>query len=320
MKRKLSFLIVLILLAVGGFFSWWVTAISPVDVSNKTPQLFVIKPGEGIREIANNLKEQGLIRNTVAFFLIVKQKGLDNKIQAGDFRLTKNMNTQTIAESLTHGSLDVWVTFPEGVRAQEIADILQDNIGTFEESWRIRLEEHEGYLFPDSYLIPTDATIDQVLTILLNNFEKKYETVNGVRQNQYTKEELVIIASMVEREARHAEDRPLVASVIFNRLEVGMGLNIDATIQYALGYQAQEKRWWKRSLTADDIRFRSDYNTYIHAGLPPTPISNPGVEVLQAVASAPETAYLYYVSDSQGNNHYARTLAEHNANVAKYIR
>ena len=98
-----------------------------------------------------------------------------------------------------------------------------------------------------------------------------------------------------------------------------MGLNIDATIQYALGYQPSEKRWWKKHLTADDLRYRSPYNTYIHAGLPPTPIANPGLAVLDAVLNAPETKYLYYVSDSEGHNHYATTLSEHNANVRKYL-
>lgn len=318
MKRKLSFLVVMLLLVLGGIAAWWVTAISPVDVSDKSPHLFVVKPGEGVREIANNLKDEGLIRNPVAFFLIVKQLNLDNKIQAGDFRLSKNMNTQTIAENLTHGSLDIWVTFPEGVRAEEIADILENKIPTYDESWRTELTKYEGYLFPDTYLIPTDATVDQVISIMTNTFNQKYETVNGPRQNTYSKEELVNIAAMVEREALFDEDRPLVASVIFNRLEINMGLNIDATIQYALGYQENTKKWWKRGLTQADLRYKSPYNTYLHAGLPPTPIANPGLGALQAVADAPDTPYLYYISDAQGHNHYARTLAEHNANINKY--
>ena len=316
MKKKLSFLVVLLLLIIGGIAAWWVTAISPVDVSDKTAHLFVVKPGEGVREIANNLKKEGLIRNTVAFFLIVKQQNLDNKIQAGDFRLTKNMNTQTIAESLTHGSLDIWVTFPEGIRAEEIADILEKKIPTYDESWRQELNKYEGYLFPDTYLIPTDATVEQVITIMTNTFDAKYNQLTGNRQNQYTKEELVIIASMVEREARHDEDRPLVASVIFNRLEANMGLYIDATIQYAIG---NEKKWWPTLTDSPrNIAPNSPYNTYRHAGLPPTPIASPGIAVLEAVVSAPDTNYVYYITDKNGVNRYATTLEQHNANIERY--
>ncbi|HSA84146.1 MAG TPA: endolytic transglycosylase MltG [Patescibacteria group bacterium] len=316
MKKKLSFLVVLLLLIIGGIAAWWVTAIAPVDVSDKESHLFVIKPGEGIREISHNLKEQGLINNTVAFFLIVKQQKLDSKIQAGDFRLSKNMNTQTIAENLTHGSLDIWITFPEGLRAEEIADLLEENVATYDDSWREELVKHEGYLFPDTYLIPTDATVEQVITIMTNNFEIKYNQLEGNRQKQYTKDELVTIASMVEREARHDEDRPLVASVIFNRLEVDMGLYIDATVQYAIGNRT---KWWPQLTDSPrNIAPNSPYNTYRHAGLPPTPISNSGLAVLEAVVSAPDTNYLYYITDKNGINRYATTLEQHNANIARY--
>lgn len=316
MKRRLTFLLVLILLIIGGVAAWWVTAISPVDISDKSTKLFVVKPGDGVREIARNLEAEDLIRNPVAFFLIVKQLNLDSKIQAGDFRLSRNMNTQTIAENLTHGSLDIWVTFPEGVRAEEIADILKERISTYDESWRASLATEEGYLFPDTYLIPVDATVDDVISIMTNNFNSKYDSLTGPRKNNYTKEELVIIASMVEREARHDEDRPLVASVIFNRLEAGMGLYIDATVQYAIG---NEQKWWPTLTDSPrNIAPNSPYNTYRQAGLPPTPISNPGIAVLEAVISAPDTNYVYYITDKSGTNRYARTLSEHNANIEKY--
>lgn len=318
MKRKLSFLIVLLLLIVGSIAAWWVTAISPVDISDKTSKAFVVKPGDGIREIAKNLQTQDLIHNPVAFFLIVKQLNLDNKIQAGDFRLSRSMNLQTITENLTHGSLDIWVTIPEGQRAEEIADTLQEKIPTFDNSWRNLLNEQEGYLFPDTYLIPVNATAADIITIMTNNFNNKYAVLNGIRKNKYTEKELVTIASMVEREARFADDRPLVASVIFNRLEIGMGLNIDATIQYALGYQQDTQKWWKKELTTTDLRLNSSYNTYRHAGLPPTPIANPGLAALEATLNAPNTNYLYYISDSQGHNHYATTLQQHNANIKQY--
>ncbi|MCL4387469.1 endolytic transglycosylase MltG, partial [Patescibacteria group bacterium] len=127
-----------------------------------------------------------------------------------------------------------------------------------------------------------------------------------------------IVAYLIEREAKKDEDRPLVASVILNRFNIGMKLDIDATIQYALGYQEDEKRWWKKSLTLDDIKLNSPYNTYRVSGLPPTPISNPGLASLQAVVNPSDTNYLYYITDSKGINHYGKTLEEHNANIQKY--
>jgi UPF0755 protein len=316
MKRKFSFLIVLLLLIVGSIAAWWVTAISPVDISDKSSKLFIIKPGEGVREIAKNLKSENLINNPVAFFLIVKQLNLDSKIQAGDFRLSRSMNLQTIAESLTHGSLDEWVTIPEGMRAGEIAEILKGKIPSYDETWPVKLEEHEGYLFPDTYLIPIDATVEDVISIMTNNFNTKYEALTGIKRETYTKQELVTIASIVEREARFAEDRPFVASVIFNRLEVGMGLYVDATVQYAIGNRS---KWWpKLTDSPKNIAPTSPYNTYRHAGLPPTPISNPGLAALEAVINAPDTKYLYYITDRNGINRYAKTLSEHNANIEKY--
>ncbi|HEX8931591.1 MAG TPA: endolytic transglycosylase MltG [Patescibacteria group bacterium] len=316
--KKFSFFIVMLLLVIGGIAAWWVTAIAPVDISDKSTASFVVSKGEGVREIATKLKAENLISNSVAFFILVKQQGLDNKMQAGDFRLSKSMNLQTIVDNLTRGSLDVWVTFPEGVRADEIADILQTKIPTYNETWRDSLNQKEGYLFPDTYLIPSDATVEKVITIMTDNFAKKYNSLTGVRKNKYTEKQLVTIASMVEREARFAEDRPLVASVIFNRLQIGMALNIDSTIQYILGYQNDQKTWWKKGVSLNDLKIQSQYNTYLNPGLPPTPIANPGLEALQAVVNAPDTNYLYYVSDKSGHNHYATTLQQHNANIIKY--
>lgn len=296
---------------------WWKHGIIPVDANSKEQKIFVIKPGEGTREITNNLKQEGLINDPVVFFLVIKQLGIDNKIQAGDFRLSPSMSALDIAQNLTHGTLDVWVTIPEGKRAEEIADILKEKMKSYDSSWRKELVKNEGYLFPDTYLIPTDANITLITSIMKNNFDNKISSINFNNTN-YTKDEIVTIASLIEREARLSEDRPLVASVILNRLSIGMKLDIDATIQYALGYQEQEKSWWKKHLTREDIDLASPYNTYRNPGLPPTPISNPGLSAMQAVVNAPKTNYLYYISDKSGKNHYAEDLDQHNANIRKY--
>ena len=316
MKKFITVLLLILTILVISLF-WWKNGVAPVNSQDKTPVIFVVNSGDGVRKIANNLKSNGLIRDPIVFFLITKMRGLDKQIQAGDFRLNPSMNALDVATALTHGSLDIWVTIPEGKRANEIADVLKVSLPTYEEFWRAELNKHEGYLFPDTYLIPKDAAIDTVITLLRSTFETKYQEVN-TSNSDFTKEEIVTIASMVEREARHAEDRPLVASVIVNRLNLGMKLDIDATIQYALGYQEDEKRWWKKSLTTQDLKLNSLYNTYTVAGFPPTPISNPGIESLKAAANPANTNYLFYITDGKGINHYAKDLEGHNANIKNY--
>lgn len=314
MKRILVFVFIIILLF-GGLSLWWKNGISTVNPVDKSQKIFVIYKGQGIREIAGNLKKEGLIKDQVVFFLLVKKLGLDSNIQAGDFRLSPSMTAQEIAENLTHGTLDIWVTIPEGKRAEEIAEILAKNIPSFQDTWRETLAQHEGYLFPDTYLIPKDADIDLIVTLMKDNFDKKYESIQPAKKTNLTKEEIVIMASMVEREAKFDQDRPLVTSVLLNRKNIGMKLDIDATIQYALGFQKDQKTWWKKGINAQDLKINSPYNTYLNPGLPPTPISNPGLEALSAVVNPSETQYFYYISDSSGRNHYAKTIEEHNTNI-----
>lgn len=314
--KKSGVVFLLLFLIVGSFLLWWKNGTEAVDKKDTTQKTFIVRNGEGLRAISTELKEQGLIKDSVVFFLLVKQLGIDRKIQAGDFDISASMNATEIAKALTKGSKDIWVTIPEGKRAQEIADILEDKIPSYDETWRERLNQNEGYLFPDTYLIPKDATIDQVVTLLTSTFDNKYETVQG--KSSKSKEEIVTIASLIEREAKHDEDRAMVASVIYNRLDIGMKLDLDATVQYALGYQPYEKTWWKKELTYADLAMNSPYNTYRNAGLPPTPISNPGVESLMAAANPASSAYFYYLSDSKGINHYSKTLAEQEANKKRY--
>ncbi|PIR79997.1 MAG: endolytic transglycosylase MltG [Candidatus Levybacteria bacterium CG10_big_fil_rev_8_21_14_0_10_35_13] len=316
--KKLIIVSVLILIAAVFGLIWWQSGNLAVNSSDKTPVIFVIKNGDGVREIANNLKQQRLIRDPVVFFLLTKQGGLDKQIQAGDFRLNRSMTALEIAKALTHGTLDIWVTLPEGVRAEEIADILEEKMPQYDKSWREVLNENEGYLFPDTYLLPREADIELIVSILKNNFQTKYESVKNLKTTSLSDEETLILASMIEREARHAEDHSLVASVITNRLEIGMKLDIDATLQYALGFQEDENRWWKKGLASADKKINSPYNTYVNAGLPPAPISNPGLSAIQAALKPAKTNYLYYITDESGKNRYSTTLEGHNENIEKY--
>jgi len=317
MKKILVVLGLLVLFSIITF-AWWQNGLQAVNSKDQSPKIFVVKNGEGVREIANNLKSEGFIKDPIVFFLLTKSEGIDKKIQAGDFRLNSTMNAQEIATNLTHGTLDIWVTVPEGLRATEIAGILKAKIPNYNESWVAILQANEGYLFPDTYLIPRGADIDIIISLMKNNFQKKYDSVIDTKSTVLSDAQTIILASIIEREAMFAADRPLVASVFVNRLNLGMVLGSDPTVMYALGYQADTKTWWKKDLTADDLLVDSPYNTRKNAGLPPTAISNPGLSSIEAALNPAKTDYLYFFADKQGHLHFATNLVGHNANIQKY--
>ncbi|MBI2613800.1 MAG: endolytic transglycosylase MltG [Candidatus Levybacteria bacterium] len=316
MIRLTAVLILLVVSIVGGVL-WWKNGVSAVDPKSKDSVIFVVTKGMGVKEISNGLKEKGLVKSSVVFFLLVKQLGIDKRIEAGDFRLSPSMTAQEIAENLTHGTLDIWITVPEGKRAAEIAQTLKDKIPTYDSSWPNTLESEEGYLFPDTYLIPKDADIGMIVNQMRGNFDVKYATLDTTNTN-FTQEEIVILASLIEREAITDAEKPIIAGVLLNRLNAGMALQVDATIQYAKGQNTTNKKWWEPVLIEEYKTVKSDYNTYLFAGLPPLPISNPGLVALSAAANPSDTDYLYYIHDKDRKIRYAKTLAEHNANIEKF--
>jgi UPF0755 protein len=314
--KKLIAVLILFLLFVGGYLVWWTHGLQPANALDPTKRTFIVQKGASIRQIANGLKAQGLIKDPVVFFLLVKQTGLEKKIQAGSFHLSPSQSAESIAKNLTVGTQDIWVTIPEGKRAEEVAEILKKAMPLYDDSWSEQLAQNEGYLFPDTYLLPKEATIETVISILRNTFEERFTEVQN--NTNLSKEQLVVLASLIEREAREDVDRPLISSVIHNRLGIGMPLQIDATVQYIIGYYPPEKTWWKKGLTLEDLKINSPYNTYVVTGLPPSPIASPGLAVLKAAGNPADTNYLFYITDKNGVNHYARTNAEHNANIKKY--
>ncbi len=320
MKRIGVFVIIII---VFGLFSYlyFEEGTLPVDKRDTSSKIFVVPKGAGLSYISNQLVSDGLIRNKIVFYLIVKKEGYDKIIQAGDFRLSPSMSAYKIAKSLTHGTLDTWVTIIEGMRREEIAQLLSENLNIPETEFLKYATE--GTLFPDTYLFPRDATAGAIIDIFKANFNKKYSSVlqNKARQQLLTDDEVVILASIVEREARFADDRKQVASILVKRLKNNWPLDVDASIQYAVGYQSSEKTWWKNGLTVDDLKINSPYNSYKNKGLPPTPISNPGLSSIESVVSANvNTPNWFYVSDSSGRLHFAPTIEEHNSNVQKFVK
>lgn len=292
----------------------------PVNKQSDEVVVFTITPGEPLDSVINDLSDNDLIRNRLAFYMMVKQRGLERKIQAGQFRLSQSMSAYEIANAFMSGSIDTWLTVPEGLRKEEIAEIVYDTFDIDENEF-ISLAP-EGYLFPDTYLIPANPTAQQIIDVMMQTFEEKYtpEMRAQAAAKGYTDEEVIILASIVEKEAKYDIDRTEIASVIVRRYEEEYPLQIDATVQYALGYQPREKRWWKGVTTFADLEYDSPYNTYLYTGLPPAPISNPGLASIQAVLDADaNTKYKFYLSDEAGNTYFAETFEEHGRNIERYL-
>ena len=297
--KRLAVAAFLLLLVTLGAILWWKTSLLPFNSSDKTDRNFVVAEGESVRQVAKDLKDQNLVRDQISFFLLIRL-GLEKSPQAGNFTLNPGMSTADIAKALTRGTDDLRLTIPEGWRREQILDYLRgQNIPGPEGAWN-----EEGKYFPETYLVSKDTTIDEVRVLMRRTFDAKVPAATVTQ---------LVVASMIEREARYPADRPLIASVIYNRLEAGMALDIDATIQYALGF-------WKQDLTLEDLKIRSPYNTYLNPGLPPGPICNPGLASIQAAINPAKTDYLFYLADKNGVTYYAKTLDEHNANVAKYLQ
>ncbi|OGD86346.1 hypothetical protein A2Z23_00365 [Candidatus Curtissbacteria bacterium RBG_16_39_7] len=318
MRFKIFLFFLLVTLISGSFFFWYKTQLLPVS-DQKITKDFIISQGQSLSDISANLKKEGLIKSPLAFKIIVARLGLAKKMQAGNFRLSSNLSSFQVVATLTHGSSDVWVTFPEGQRVEEIAAKLHEVLGILENEF-LKVSK-EGYMFPDTYLVPKNAGAKEVAQMMMDNFQKRVTAPlpQDAQKRNLSLEQVVILASLVERETRFEEDRSKVAGILIKRWRLSLPLEVDATVQYALGWQKEEKTWWKTTLTVKDLAVNSPYNTRKNAGLPPGPIANPGLSSIKAVVYFQESPYFYYLSDNQGKIHYAKTLEEHIENINSFI-
>lgn len=328
-KLVLATLILFIIISVG-LFIWWSEVSSAIDPNNSETQEIVIPKGWTVEKIAQELKNEQLIKNELAFKLLVIKEGISQNLQAGNFRLNQSMNLYEIAQALTLGIEDIVIIIPEGLRREEIIQIIiqayqANNVILDEQLFWQETKDLEGFLFPDTYSFSKDNNIKEIIKILNNNFEKKFNSLDFIKSG-LTKKQLVILASLVEREAKHDQDRKIIAGILLKRLKKGWPLQVDATVQYAKAdlncrswITGEDCQWWPNPLYKEDLVINSSYNTYINLDLPPAPICNPGLAALVAVTMPQDTEYWFYISDSLGTMHYAKTLEEHEENINQYI-
>ena len=294
-----SFLIFLL-----TFIFWWGIFVPKDQIARE--KIFSVEKGQGLLEISQNLEKEGLIRDKIFFILYVLLKGKEKNLQAGKYYLSSSMNIPQIAQKIISGDIaKIKVTIPEGFTKREI-----------EEKLGIKLpgENLEGYLFPDTYYFPIDLNGEEVVKVMRENFEKKIAPYKEeIEKSGKTLHEIVIMASLLEKEVKTKEEKELVAGILWKRLKVGMPLQVDATITYITGKKTTK-------IPLEDLQIDSPYNTYKYKGLPPGPICNPGLESILAALYPKESEYWYYLSTPEGKTLFFKTLEEHNLAKAKYLK
>jgi UPF0755 protein len=312
---------------VGAF--WYANYLMSPISTTPSPVLVEIPQGAGASKIGERLEKAGVIRSGFMFTLMARLMGDGSDMKSGEYRLPRNLGVVELIEQLVKGTNaeSQWVTIPEGKTLRQIATQLdEDRLARKDVFMRaarrspsaydldvpVRRQSVEGYLMPDTYKLPVKTNERKLVARLVQNWKQKVWTPNRARfaKNDLPPDKIVILASMIEREARVPQDRPLISSVIRNRLKKKMKLQIDATVLYALGKH-------KNLVTFKDLKVDSLFNTYKYPGLPPAPICNPGLASIEAALQPTKTQYLYYVAKPDGSHIFTRTGQEHTAAVAK---
>lgn len=332
--------------AIGLYLRLQDQALKTPAGTDTRPRRFSIKPGETALSVSARLEEEGLIADAALFRTYMRYSGADQRLAVGDFELAPSMSMLEIAERLQQARYEeVVVTIPEGLRAEEVAELLDmqgimdgagflamvrggaaaaQGIGDY--PWLpLNLTTLEGYLFPDTYRLPVPAQPSDLIQRMLDNFEARVtdEILAPAARAGRSLEQVIIMASIVEREAPRADERGLVASVYWNRLSGacagqtgGSYLQADPTVQYAAGRPGEW--WWKPPSVEAYQTVQSPYNTYLRPGLPPTAIASPGLSAIIAAAQPDETRYCFFVARADGSHVFATTFAEHEINIALY--
>lgn len=329
MKKFLFFLLI-----VGIGLTFWLyrgysAALKYSLDPNSTDRVSVSIPeGSSGKAIATILNEKGLIKSAWAFGFYTKQKELAESLKAGHYVFQKKQTLPEIASMLAEGETsENSVTLLEGWTAKQMAEALEEEGLTTVDDFMDCLENCdfdfnfipkdylEGYLYPDTYFVDPKTYSDEAfISQLIGNLKKKLsdEDWDAINNSDRSFEDIMIMASIVEREERKPDEKATVAGILWNREDNGIGLGADATVLYALGRT-------KGGLSYDDLQVDSPYNTRKYAGLPPTPICNPSIESIRAALYPEDTDYMYYLHDDEGGIHYAKTLDGHNENKAKYL-
>ncbi len=328
--RRVLLILLIVLILLGGVAGWVAYSLYEPYQGFSEPGIFVdIPKGATIRTISRLLAENGVVRSSASFEMLARWRSR-HKLEAGEYYFDRSETALEVFKTLAAGRVfEISVTVPEGYNTFQIADLLEGKSLVTRDAFVAAAHDPtpihdlapgapsvEGYLFPATYHFPRHVTAADVIAAMTLHFREEWAKLIAVAppSGARTVEQIVTLASLVESETPKADERPMVAGVFENRLKKRMLLECDPTVVYAL----EQARAYKGILTTADLRVNSPYNTYRFAGLPPGPIANPGEASLRAAMEPPAVEYLYFVADTEGGHFFARTLAEHNRNVARY--
>jgi len=281
----------------------------------QTQQIITINSGDSLQKITNQLYDSGLIRSKFIFRSYTILRGGENKVKAGDYFVSRKQGTIFLSERFINGTFDlddVRITIPEGWNVYQIADYLEKTLVRFNRNNFLDIaEKYEGYLFPDTYFVSPTIREKDLVEIMKRNFDLKISKIEGIEDDGRTLQEIITMASILEGEAK-PKDRPLIAGILWKRISINMPLQVDTAFIYVNGKTTFD-------LTLEDLKIDSPYNTYRYKGLPPTPISNPGINSIIAAMNPEKTNYLYFLTGHDGVMYYAQTFDEHKKNKALYL-
>lgn len=308
MEKKLK---ILLIFFSALFLSGAIYFFGPGSFTPQEKTIFIVGAPMPSLKLNTTLHLNGYTRDQKFFSLLIK--GRD--INPGAYFISRNMNLFELVSVFSSTPAEIWVTVPNGLREEEIAEqFVKEFSWTNAQKIAFLEKAEEGRLFPETYLIRKNALPDKVLEILDKEFKK--QTNNLLPNEENALREVLTLASLVQRESRKTEEMATIAGIIQNRIKKGMKLQIDATVQYALGKEGQ----WRPPVYQSDYRIESDYNTYKITGLPPGPICSPGLNAIQAALFPAPSEYLFYLHDKNGDIHYSKTLEQHNAYFNQYIK
>jgi UPF0755 protein len=330
LAKTLAVLVLLVVVLAGaGAYLVYQRAHEPFQ-AYESEKVVEIPRGSGPAAIGRTLVAAGVVRDELTFRVALWLSGSERRLQAGDYRFDRPLSALDVVGKIERGEVDLRpLTFREGLTIAEMSTVFESGgfgpASSFVEASKdVSLvsdldpdaRDLEGYLFPDTYALPRTADARGVTRLMVERFRKVLndDLVSAATRQGRSVRQLVTLASLVEKETARAEERPLVAAVYANRLRIGMGLQCDPTVIYALQLVGK----FDGNLRREDLAFDSPYNTYRYPGLPPGPIAAPGKGALEAAASPAEVEFLYFVSRNDGSHEFAKTLDEHNRNVRKY--
>lgn len=276
-----------------------------------------VESGESLEETTQKFTTRSLIRSPFVFRSLVIILGGEKKVTAGDYLLSDKESPLTLAWRIIEGRFGmdpIKMTLPEGLNTFEISGLLSKNLIAFDvKEFEKKAALREGYLFPDTYFLPPTAKPEEVISRMEENFTEKIQTIQkDIETFGKSENDVVIMASILEGEAKDTESRRIVAGILWKRISIDMPLQVDATFKYINGKDSS-------NLTLDDLKIDDAYNTYTNRGLPPTPINNPGLDALLAAVTPTKTDYLYFLTGKDGKMYYAKTFEQHKVNKAKYL-